>query len=245
MLSELSIVIPTLNEENYLPTLLTDLSRQKFDGKLQVIVVDGESTDRTIPVAQKFVKQLADLTILQTKKGVSHQRNTGAEKAKYDHIIFMDADIHLKPDFLDALSKKVSADELIIASTFQWMYGNNVIDTVVLCLAYVVIFSMMLFNPLTPGALILVSKSIHQKIHGFTEGVILGEDIDYGKRAHKAGATYHFFFGPIAYQSLRRVRKKGRWALLWLWFQGTVYTIRHGAITDKSKFQYEFGHYDS
>jgi len=51
-----SIVIPTLNEEKYLPNLLNDLTKQK-EKDFEIIVVDGKSEDRTIDIAIKYKKK--------------------------------------------------------------------------------------------------------------------------------------------------------------------------------------------
>ena len=52
-----SIVIPTLNEEDYLPNLLGDLTKQtKKD--FEVIIADGYSKDETKQVVKAFKKKL-------------------------------------------------------------------------------------------------------------------------------------------------------------------------------------------
>ncbi len=48
-----SIIIPTLNEEKYLPLLLSDLNKQK-EKNFEVIIVDGSSIDNTKKEAEKF-----------------------------------------------------------------------------------------------------------------------------------------------------------------------------------------------
>ena len=50
----LSIIIPTLNEEKYLPLLLEAIKKQKVDGNLEIIVADAGSQDRTIEIARDF-----------------------------------------------------------------------------------------------------------------------------------------------------------------------------------------------
>ena len=99
MITELSIIIPTLNEEKYLPKLLQSIVKQKFQGKLQVIVVDGASNDNTVNVAKSFSKSFVDLQVIQTDMGISGQRNKGVAKAKYEYLLFIDADIILRKNF--------------------------------------------------------------------------------------------------------------------------------------------------
>lgn len=52
-----SVIIPTLNEEKFLPNLLTSLSEQTEES-FEVIVVDGKSKDKTVAVAESFKKKL-------------------------------------------------------------------------------------------------------------------------------------------------------------------------------------------
>ena len=87
----LSIIIPTLNEENYVGKLLDCLCRQTYKD-FEVIVVDGNSRDKTISVVEKFRKKL-NLRLIKSERGVSLQRNVGAKHSKYDRLVFFDADI--------------------------------------------------------------------------------------------------------------------------------------------------------
>ena len=70
MIDELSIIIPTLNEENHLPKLLKSITEQNFKGNLQVTVVDGKSEDKTVALAEKFRNIIPGLEILQTKRNI-------------------------------------------------------------------------------------------------------------------------------------------------------------------------------
>src|ERR1700744_4037192 len=101
MINEISIIIPAYNEEKYLPKLLYSISQQDFEGKMEVIVVDGNSEDKTIDVAKSFRKKISNLSILALRKrGISYQRNRGAEKAKYKYLLFLDSDMILPQHFL-------------------------------------------------------------------------------------------------------------------------------------------------
>ncbi|MFT4283192.1 MAG: glycosyltransferase [Candidatus Woesearchaeota archaeon] len=90
----ISVIIPTLNEEEHIENLLTSLNKQttKVD---EIIVVDGNSKDKT----QELVKK-SKVKLFVTKRGVGFQRNFGAQKAKGDLLIFLDADTILPRQFI-------------------------------------------------------------------------------------------------------------------------------------------------
>ena len=49
----LSIIIPTLNEEKYLPLLLESIKKQNFSD-YEIILADAGSTDKTLEIAKKY-----------------------------------------------------------------------------------------------------------------------------------------------------------------------------------------------
>src|ERR1043165_3801173 len=113
-----SIVIPTLNEERYLPQLLLDLSRQTFRN-FEVTVVDARSEDQTILTARQFQNRFEHFRILESdKRNVSHQRNMGAQTAWADWIIFFDADNRLPKDFLQRIRILVEEREPDLLSSW-------------------------------------------------------------------------------------------------------------------------------
>src|SRR5438067_2439998 len=120
MIDELSIITPALNEEKYLPKLLSSIVSQHLPKKLQVIVVDGQSTDNTIKEAEKFKDSIPDLLILKTKRGIGYQRNRGAEKAKYKYLLFLDADVILPPNFFKRLLPRITIHEQFIHTVLFW-----------------------------------------------------------------------------------------------------------------------------
>ncbi|MFN4131955.1 MAG: TIGR04283 family arsenosugar biosynthesis glycosyltransferase [Caldimicrobium sp.] len=89
----LSVIIPTLNEEKYLPKLLNSLTLIQ---PYEIIVVDGGSLDKTIEIAQHF-----GVKILNTNKGRGLQLHQGALAATGDFFLFLHADTYFigKVDF--------------------------------------------------------------------------------------------------------------------------------------------------
>ena len=98
----LSIVIPTLNEEKYLPRLLDSIKNQDFYD-YEIIVSDAESSDKTIEIAKKYG---AKTLVYTTTKHPSAQRNEGAKIAKGELLLFLDADVVLTPGFLTSALKE-------------------------------------------------------------------------------------------------------------------------------------------
>jgi hypothetical protein len=104
---------------------------------------------------------------------------------------------------------------------------------------------MRLFNdPLNGGSFIFTTKDNHQRIHGFTLGARVGEDVDYLRRSIKDGAIYHLHYRPHVLASPRRARKDGRIRLLWKWFVCYLYIKRHDhPIFDEDIIEYPYGQY--
>src|SRR5688572_25766785 len=101
-----SVIIPTLNEAQFLPKLLTDLAAQQ-EKEFEVIVVDGKSEDQTVSRARGFAEKLTLSVYEVEKRNVSFQRNYGASKAHGRYFIFFDADVGMAATFLKALKEKL------------------------------------------------------------------------------------------------------------------------------------------
>ena len=92
----LSIIIPTKNEEYYLPKLLESIKRQDYKN-YEIIVADAGSKDKTRDVARKSGCKVV-------KGGLpSIGRNNGAKYAKGELLLFLDADTVLPENFLKDL----------------------------------------------------------------------------------------------------------------------------------------------
>ena len=83
----ISIVIPALNEENYIANCINSLQGQ-IGSQDELIVVDNGSTDKTARIA----KELGCTVVSEQKRGVSHARNRGAEVSSNPVLGFVDAD---------------------------------------------------------------------------------------------------------------------------------------------------------
>jgi cellulose synthase/poly-beta-1,6-N-acetylglucosamine synthase-like glycosyltransferase len=105
-----SVIVPIYNGEADLPELIRCLQAQTYPSdRVEYLLVDNGSCDRTATLLQTAVKEAASLGItlqyLQEDRIQSSYaaRNTGIRAAKGEIIAFTDADCRPQPDWLDAL----------------------------------------------------------------------------------------------------------------------------------------------
>jgi glycosyltransferase involved in cell wall biosynthesis len=106
----ISVVIPTYNEENNIVACIESLLNQTLPrDEYEIIVVDGNSTDRT----RELAEPLADIVIIQTSKRVGGARNDGAMIAKGEILATTDADCYIPPNWLEVISTSFGEDDTI------------------------------------------------------------------------------------------------------------------------------------
>ena len=196
----ISIIIPTLNEEQYLPIFLNQIKKQPFDD-YEIIVADADSSDKTVEIAKSFGCKIV-------RGGVPAKgRNEGAKVAKGDILLFMDADNQFLPDnfFTDILGefKRRNLD----AAYFPIHLDGNNVDRVA-CWGYNLCAKVTQnFLPHASNS-ILAKKSMHQKIGGFDETIMLAEDHEYVREVGKCGKFGYIEIDPVL-TSARRTERDG------------------------------------
>lgn len=205
-----SIVIPTLNEEEYLPYLLTDLTRQ-IHQDFEVIVVDGQSTDQTTPKALAFKHRLPSLKVLKSRQNnVSLQRNQGGKEARGKYILFVDADSRFPPYFLSGMAYRLASDPSDIFTCWCDTSGHtNTNKTIASIMNITIETAHLLDSPGALGALIGCKAETFIKTKGFNEKLYFGEDAEFVKRAYKSGLHFKIYRDPKYIYSLRRFKKTG------------------------------------
>lgn len=206
-MSAFSVVIPTLNEEKYLPKLLGDLAKQNFKD-FEVIVVDGKSEDKTKVKALEFSSKL-DLKFLEaTKRNVSYQRNFGSEKSESEILIFLDADTRIPGNFIKKINQtfKDKNPDLLTTYIKTDEKGLKPIET-----ASNLIFevSRILGFPALYGSMLCVRRSVFEVVGGFDVNLKYKEDTKLSQEIFKRGYSYEISRDTYYHWSLRRFRKQG------------------------------------
>ncbi|HNX10776.1 MAG TPA: glycosyltransferase [bacterium] len=233
---KLSIIIPTLNEEKYLPRLLQSIKEQNFSD-YEVIVSDAVSDDRT----QEVAKEWGAKVVTDARRHPSYQRNTGALAAQGEILLFLDADTVLPADFLSTCLVEFEERHLDGAG-FYLRFNSPKKFYLIYHLIYNGVSRIaQYFKPVVVGAGIMVKKTMHESLHGFDETIFIGEDHDYCERILKLGKFRLISSRPI-YFSVRRMEKEGKIKMLLKWLYGTVYVLLKGPIRKKI-MKYDFGNH--
>lgn len=104
----ISILIPTLNEEITLPLTLERIKNQTYK-KIETIVIDSHSKDRTTEIAKNF-----GTIVLKYEGKPLGARRLGLQYCKGEYILLLDADQLLEKDTLERAIKEINSYDMLI-----------------------------------------------------------------------------------------------------------------------------------
>jgi len=172
-----SIVITTKNEEKNIENCLKSVVQQNYPKeKIEVIVVDNSSTDKTKEISQKYTEKVFN-------KGPerSSQRNYGMlEKSTGEYLMFLDADMILSPFVISNCVKKLEDDSLVGLYIKEIVLGKNYFSKVRR-------FERGFYDGTVVDGIRFLRKDIFEKVGGFDEDLYAAEDWDLDKRVREHG----------------------------------------------------------
>jgi len=225
-MAKISIVIPALNEEKYLPRLLTSLTKQTRKD-FNVVVVDGSSKDKTVEIAGAFSSRLPKLKVIVSEKaGLPLQRNIGARATRGEWLVFLDADNTVHPYFIERLECFIKEHKPQLFTS--WFRPDSEVsgDAMFTLIANLFVEGSIIFHrPIAPGPLAVVRREVFELVGGYNEALTFGEDYDLTRRIAARGISLQILRETLYVLSLRRVRKEGKLRFIRLYAKAALLVL--------------------
>ena len=171
-MSKFSIIIPTFNEANNLPLLLSDLSILKKDG--EILIVDCGSEDRTIDIAKIYGAKVYNSQ--ERNRGL--QLDLGAKNSKGKWLIFLHADTRLTNYWFTKVKSVLKGDKNFI---YYFKFKINDKKIIFRVLEILVNFRSQFFKQPYGDQGLIIHRSIYLRNNGFRK-IPLMEDVDFLRR---------------------------------------------------------------
>ena len=206
--TDVSIIVPTWNEEKYLAKCLDALVNQSWHGSWEIIVVDGGSTDGTVGVAENY----ANRVLIEPNMRVGAARNAGARKARGEILAFIDADTIANPRWLEAITRAFHEESMAVGVTGPTLpYDGQLYDIITYRLWTIYLQRILLHfeMPHVIGFNCAYRRAPFLQVGGFDEENVMSEDIKLAHKIRRYGKI-RFDRHMSALTSARRFRRYGR-----------------------------------
>jgi len=171
-LSKISIIIPTINEANNLPLLLSDLLSIQKEG--EIIIVDCGSEDRTIDIANIYGAKVC----ISKERNRGLQLDMGAKNAKGDWFIFLHADTRLAHNWFRKTNLFLKGNK---NSIYYFKFKIDHKKIIYRFLEILVNFRSKFFKQPYGDQGLIIHKTNYFKNNGFKK-IPLMEDVDFLRR---------------------------------------------------------------
>ena len=179
MLSQqLTIVIPTYNEEKYIAQTLYAIASQSGTYKVKIIIADAKSTDNTRLVASTNGFELGlDLEIIDGGLPAVG-RNAGAKLATTPYILFLDADVTFshRQAIVQAIDELAFMDYQMIGTTPVYKGEFDIRASIMFGLNKYVTWFLSKTEPFAIGGFTMVNRQVFNSLGGYDEKAKQSED---------------------------------------------------------------------
>jgi rSAM/selenodomain-associated transferase 2 len=208
-MNNISIIIPTFNEENTISRLIWHLKTQATTSCIkEIIIVDGGSTDNTQHTTASLMQSEADsfsIKLISSKKGRAKQMNAGAKIASGNILYFLHADSFPPLGFDALILSHINNQQL--AGCFRMRFDHT--HWWLQLAGWLTRFNSRACRGGDQS--LFVSTSLFQRLGGYDEQFTIYEDIDFINKLY-AQEQFTVIQQPLT-TSARRYRSNGIWKL--------------------------------
>jgi len=198
-----SIVIPTYNEQDNISHCLDSILNQNYDKSLvDVVIVDGQSSDKTISKIRDYQQKFSNISLLENPvRKTPTSLNIGIKQAKGEIIIILGAHASLDPDFIFFNNKYLNEKNVKVTGGTQINVGFTFIQKAI---------ALAMENPFGMGSApyrwskkeqfvdtvvyAAYKRELFDEIGYFEENFSISEDAELNWRIRKAG--HKILFSP-------------------------------------------------
>jgi len=244
-----SIVIPCRNEEAYIEKVLNNILNQDYQDPIEIIIVDGMSTDRTISIIEAFKKShQANIKIIPNAKiNIPTALNLGIDAAQGQIIIRMDGHAVPSHDYIRiAVEVLLSTKHAVVGGICLSRPGNDSIKAKTISKAISHPFGVgnsvfrIASDKMPPRFVETVpfgcfTKELWERMGGYDENLLTNEDYDFNYRVRQSGEKVYLdprlktiYFGRPDFKSLaKQYYRYGTWKMRMLKKYPVSMRIRH------------------
>jgi glycosyltransferase involved in cell wall biosynthesis len=199
-LPSITVVMPVLNEEAHLEASVQSILAQSYPSEIELIIALGPSSDETNKIAKALAKKDKRIKLLDNERGLTTVGLNAAVKiAKHDYIVRIDAHSEPEPNyFQDGIRSLLEQDADEVGGIMQ-AKGHSAFQKAV-AYAYTSRWGIGAASYHIGGQageaesayLGIFKKSALERVGGYDESIIRGEDWDLAQRIKRTGGKVWF-----------------------------------------------------
>jgi len=243
-----SVIIPMRNEARYIARCLRSIVENDFpQEKLEILVVDGRSTDRSCAIVAELAKQFSQIQLLDNpKRIVPSGLNLAIRQSRGEFIIRMDAHSEYPPNYVTACVRELQRERAeVVGGSLTTLPGAETLTA-----RGIALLSQHPFGVGNSGFRLgwqgryvdtvpfgAFRRSVFERVGLFREELVRHQDFEMNARIRRAGGklflspeiSLTYYNLPTVPKLLRRAFLDGLWvARAWMWYPVT-FCLRHCA----------------
>jgi glycosyltransferase involved in cell wall biosynthesis len=190
--------MPVYNEATHIDAQLAALASQEYSGQWELVIADNGSTDDTVGRALAWKNRLPlQVQDASARRGSAFARNRAVAAAMGELLAFCDGDDIVAPGWLAAHTAALESSDLVAGAIVFFRDGEAPRDERIPTRAP----TLLGWLPYAQSANASMRRATFERVGGFPEDTLYGEDVEFSWLAQLSGASF-------AYESAAIVHKR-------------------------------------